>query len=303
MLRQHCLIAAIISAWLFGDAVHALAAATNVSVFRRGEGGYPVYRIPTVVRTANNDLLAIVEGRDSLSDTGNIDLVYKRSADNGRTWGPLQLIADDGGNTVGNPAPLVDSSTGRIHLLYSIDQNNVRVVTSDDNGLTWNSPADIHQAVSAAGWTWHVPGPVHGIQLERGADVGRLLIPSDHITAEGRWGSHVIYSDDHGESWQLGAVFDDPGSGVIKTNENVAVELVDGRVYFNSRDHGSAVGTRSIARSSDGGQSYDGPFVAEPNLVTPTVQNSALRFSASMRATRRMSWFTQVLEVRAAAAT
>lgn len=281
MTKEICQLAVLANAWLLASATPVAAGAIEVPVFQGGKDGYPVYRIPTIVRAANNDLLAIVEARESLSDTGDIDLVYKRSSNNGRTWGPLKLIADQGNKTAGNPAPVVDTSTGRIHLLFSIDQNSVRVITSDDNGTTWNPPTVIHDAVSGAGWKWHVPGPVHGIELQRGPHAGRLLVPSDHINADGRWGAHVIYSDDHGESWKLGAVYDDPGNGVIRPNENVAVELVDGRIYFNSRDTGTAPGTRSIAYSSDGGQSYSGPFVAEPNLSTPIVQNSVIRFSAA----------------------
>jgi hypothetical protein len=215
-----------------------------------------------------------------LSDHGDIDLVLKRSIDEGRTWGPLQLIHDEGSKTAGNPAPVVDASTGRIHLLFSIDVNNVRVMTSDDHGATWSEPKNIHSAVSDADWDWHVPGPVHGIQLQRGEHAGRLVIPSDHNDGE-TWGSHVIYSDDHGTTWQRGATFSTQLDAAVRTNENVAVELVDGRIYFNSRDHGAAPGTRSIAYSSDGGLTYDGPFVAEPNLTTPTVQNSAIRFWAT----------------------
>ena len=276
-LRQ--IVVAIAAAAAGGVASCAYAGATHLTVFRSGEEGYPVYRIPTIVRAANDDLLAIVEARDSLSDTGDIDLVLKRSTDNGATWGPLQLILDNGTLSVGNPAPVLDVSTGRLQMLFSIEQNNVRVITSDDHGATWSPPRNIHSDVSGAGWTWHVPGPVHGIQLERGPHAGRLVIPSDHINA-GKWGAHVVYSDDHGATWRLGANYEEALDGQIKVNENVAVELTDGRLYFNSRDHGSAAGTRSVGYSSDGGESYDGPFVAAPNFSGPTVQNSVIRFSA-----------------------
>jgi hypothetical protein len=36
-----------------------------------------------------------------------------------------------------------------------------------------------------------------------------------------------------------------------------------------------------VAYSSDGGETYDAPFVAEPNIVSPVCQNSALRFAAT----------------------
>ena len=50
------------------------------------------------------------------SDTGDIDLLVKRSVDGGKTWGPQQVVWDDGANTCGNPCPVVDQTTGTIWL-------------------------------------------------------------------------------------------------------------------------------------------------------------------------------------------
>ena len=60
---------------------------TQVEVFRAGENGYHTYRIPALITTAKGTLLAFCEGRRaSRSDTGDIDVVLKRSFDNGKTW-------------------------------------------------------------------------------------------------------------------------------------------------------------------------------------------------------------------------
>ena len=73
-------------------------------VFVSGEGGYHTYRIPAVIRAANGSLLAFCEGRKSGGgDSGNIDLLLKRSSDGGRTWSPPQVVWDDTDNTCGNP--------------------------------------------------------------------------------------------------------------------------------------------------------------------------------------------------------
>jgi sialidase-1 len=93
-----------------------------------------------------------------------------------------------------------------------------------------------------------------------------------------------MLSDDHGKSWRLGAVDTRPIANPIHPNECVAVELIDGRIYVNTRDHqGVSPETRAVAYSSDGGESFDAPFVAEPQITTPVVQNSAIRFSATDR--------------------
>jgi sialidase-1 len=68
----------------------------------------------------------------------------------------------------------------------------------------------------------------------------------------------------------------------IHPNECVAVELADGRIYVNARDqHGSSAATRTIAFSSDGGETFDAPFAEEPMITTPVVQNSALRVAGA----------------------
>lgn len=82
----------------------------TVSVpYTAGRDGYGTFRIPAVVRTAAGTVLAFAEGRhDGAGDTGDIDVVLRRSADGGCTWGPLTVVAAGHGNTRGNPAPVVD---------------------------------------------------------------------------------------------------------------------------------------------------------------------------------------------------
>src|ERR1700754_3371389 len=87
-------------------------------VFESGTEGYDTFRIPAIVRSEAGTLLAFAEGRvGGGGDTGDIDLVLRRSHDNGRSWGPLQVIGDNGLNVFGNPTPVVDPATGDIVLL------------------------------------------------------------------------------------------------------------------------------------------------------------------------------------------
>jgi hypothetical protein len=81
----------------------------ETDLFISGRDGYKAYRIPALVVSNRGAILAICEARkNSFSDKGDIDLVIKRSLDNGETWTEMQLIWDDGDNTVGNPCPVVD---------------------------------------------------------------------------------------------------------------------------------------------------------------------------------------------------
>ena len=89
-------------------------------LFVRGQDGYDTYRIPALLTTGKGTLLAFCEGRkDSRSDHGNIDLLIRRSTDGGETWSHQQVVWDDGGNTCGNPCPVVDQETGTIWLLLT----------------------------------------------------------------------------------------------------------------------------------------------------------------------------------------
>src|SRR5690554_4997577 len=70
-------------------------------VYEQGSAGYEVYRIPAIVKTSNNVLLAFAEARKFRrnGDAGDIDLVVKRSVNNGQTWSEQVTVWDDGENS------------------------------------------------------------------------------------------------------------------------------------------------------------------------------------------------------------
>jgi sialidase-1 len=158
----------------------------------------------------------------------------------------------------------------------------VWVTRSDDDGETWAEPVEITADVKRPGWTWYATGPCHAIQLR----TGRLVVPCDFRSLDderppGRMSgdvetgaeaehSHVITSDDHGATWQVGGIVAMQGS-----NESVAVELADGRVYLNCRDQARR-GRRIVAMSDDGGTTF-GPASFDDTLVEPTCQGSAIK--------------------------
>ena len=54
----------------------------------RARAGYHTYRIPSLIVAPKGTVLAFCEGRkNGRGDTGDIDLVLKRSTDGGKTWG------------------------------------------------------------------------------------------------------------------------------------------------------------------------------------------------------------------------
>ncbi len=260
----------------------------KTNVFTAGEGGYHTYRIPALLTTKAGTLLAFCEGRKSgRSDHGDLDLVLRRSTDQGATWQPMQLVHEEGGDqaiTIGNPCPVIDQKTGRIWLPFCRNNNDVFITHSDDDGQTWAPPRKITASVKRPGWGWYATGPGVGIQLTRGRYKGRLVIPCDHReTIDGAtiMLSHVFYSDDHGQTWQL-------GESVEKhTDECQVVELHDGSLLINMRNYWGRTGKekskgqkRAVAMSRDGGQSWS-DFRFDPTLIEPICQASFLRLPAS----------------------
>jgi BNR/Asp-box repeat. len=255
-------------------------------IFRQRYEGYACYRIPALVRAKDGTLIAFAEARRySCSDIGDIDLVMKRSKDDGKTWGPLEKIWDDGDNTCGNPAPVLDEITGEIHLLLtwnfgtddisdinkgtSKDTRRVFISSSKDNGATWSAPKEITNTTKRPEWGWYATGPCHGIQLKQGPHAGRLIIPCDFIEkgSGGRAFSHVIYSDDHGATWQIGGI-----SPKDKANESTVAELSDGTLMLNMRHTGKM---RYVATSDDHGITWKN-MNTDPRLPDPVCQGSLL---------------------------
>jgi sialidase-1 len=289
-LRPFCVFALKIwpTALLIPLLIHQPASAadpTETNVFTAGLEGYHTYRIPALVVTRNGTLLAICEGRKTgRGDHGDLDLVQKRSTDGGNTWGKLELIHEEGGTakvTIGNPCPVVDQDTGVLWLPFNRDNDRVFILSSADDGQTWSKPRDITSDVKKPDWTWYATGPGNGIQLTRGKFKGRLVIPCDHRVGgatkedKGNWDkagrSHVIYSDDHGQSWKLG------GASDFAMNECAVVELTDGTLMLNSRSYrGKAC--RGISLSNDGGQTWQ-PTTDDPTLVESVCQASLIRHS------------------------
>lgn len=279
----------------------------TTTVYRKGDNGFDTYRIPATVRTTKGTVLAFAEARKhSRSDTGDIDLVVRRSTDGGRTWGEIITVWDDGGNVCGNPAPVVDLKTGRILLLStwndgrdhereihartSRDTRRVFVLSSDDDGLTWSAPREITASVKRESWTWYATGPCHAIQLQKGRHKGRIVVPCNHnLFEEGRDAgslSHLIYSDDHGQTWQTGAEAGRDG------NESTVAELRNGHLMLNMRgprhknraENGSC---RLVAVSRDQGETF-GPQYYDRALTEPVCNGSLINYTPRGKLTRTL---------------
>ena len=179
-----------------------------VNVFTSNDGLYPEYRIPSLITTNKGTMLAFCEGRQTLSDHAENDIVLNSSTDGGSSWGDLIIIHDSGADVLVNPTAVVLTS-GKILLMYqhfpvgyharAIPSQQVKMLQpgiagfpisktlitfSEDDGLTWSNPQDVtagtkrpKKIISTAS------GPGRGIVLSHGKFKGRIIIP----TNEGWW--------------------------------------------------------------------------------------------------------------------
>ncbi len=263
----------------------------TTDVFQKGQDGYACFRIPAIVRSKAGTLLAFAEARrNSCSDTGNIDLVVKRSEDGGKTWCKAITVWDDGDNVCGNPAPIVDQETGRIILVTcwnlgedhekeiidgkSKDSRRIYVLSSDNDGISWSAPKEINSSVKHPDWTWYATGPCHGIQLQSKKYKGRLVVSANHMVAGTKtYHSQLIYSDDKGETWKLGGIVSKHGG-----NESSVVELENGNLMLNMRNYNREESkSRSYVISEDGGETVS-EMQYLPELIEPICQGSTLNY-------------------------
>jgi sialidase-1 len=264
-----------------------------VDVFSAGQDGYPNFRIPAILTTTEGTLLAFAEARQG-GDHSRNDIVMKRSTDGGLSWGPLVLMHDAGGDSLNDPLVvqvLAGPNTGRIILMYmrfpegchtncvdvgyGDNSSHNYMMQSDDDGVTWTGPVDVTEQVRRP--TSNFAGtPGVGIQKRRAPHAGRLIMPlrqgpTGHIQM------YALYSDDGGETWAWGDLVDDSqvsGGG----DEVQMVELDDGTLILNAREHGSSTPARKIAFSPDGGETWT-PLADDDELMVTPCMSSLLRYT------------------------
>ena len=270
----------------------SVSRAQDVTVFECGENGFDTYRIPAIVKAADGSYLAFAEARKfSRSDTGDIDLVLKRSFDGGKTWSAITTIWDDGENVCGNPCPVVlpdgeiillstwnrgDDHEKDIQDYKSRDTRRVFMLRSRDNGATWSTPVEITSMVKKPDWGWYATGPCHAAVISSGHHKERIVVPSNHSEhdSEGKVvaRSQIVWSDDRGESWHIGAISARGG------NESTVCETKGGGLMLNMRNFYKPDTLRMAGFSADGGESWELETIAG-DLVEPRCQGTMINLS------------------------
>ncbi len=283
-----------------------IAQQKKVTVFLSGSEGYKSFRIPAIIKAPDNSLLAFCEGRvNDSGDFGNVDIVMKRSANNGSTWSRLETIVDNNSMQAGNCAPVVDMTDpdypqGRIFLFYNTGTNNeyeirkgnglreVWYKTSTDNGITWSASVNITMQVHkpkqpqinsaynfTEDWRSFANTPGHAIQLTHGDYAGRIYVAANHSAGNPQpdytdYKANGFYTDDHGNTFHVSNDVNVAGS-----NENMATELSGNKLMLNMRNQRGDIKNRIIAISYNGGEAWDNTYF-DKQLPDPVCQGSIL---------------------------
>eukprot|EP00040_Diaphanoeca_grandis_P030297 m.178837 g.178837 ORF g.178837 m.178837 type:complete len:431 (-) comp31953_c2_seq18:113-1405(-) len=237
----------------------------DMDLFVGQKDGYFCYRLPNLIQLkASGEMLAIAQAHKfNCGDGGGIDLVMRKTIDNGQTWSKMTLIYtgsnSDENVTISNPAAIFDEDTTKVHLFAVRNTKRVLLFTSINDGDTWSAPKDLTSVLVPADWNGVFTGLPQGMQLRNSR---RLIVCANHVTNEGGH-SHTIYSDNHGLTWQNGASVQPSHMGECSLAETSAGVFMYARVWWDDNSNRS---TRAMAFSQDGGVNFsDGNTSAFPN--------------------------------------
>ena len=233
------------------------------------------YRIPSIITATNGDLIAAIDERvpscGDLKWSRDINIVIRKSSDNGKTWGKIEKIIDYPlGQSASDPSMILDKQTNTIFLFYNyMDLDNqkdiyyLKYISSNDNGKSWSKPVDITNQISKENWKndFKFITSGRGIQTKKGT----LL----HCLVNLQKGTHVFGSNDNGKTWFITETPTSPG------DESKIVELNDGSWMVNSRVN--KLGYRYSHVSNDNGKTWISK--KEESIIDPGCNGSLIRYS------------------------
>ena len=240
---------------------------TETELWRFGENDISIYHVFGAL-AVKDTVLVFAEARYSDgSDAGAPhDICMKKSVDGGKSFGESVCVMDGKREKCYvNPTPIYDAQTGRLFLAFAENFRNQQtalyLMHSDDLGESWSAPREISRFITQKTDTnFHLPGPGHGIQVQKAPHAGRLILQVWHRLgnvsiprAERGYCTSFLLSDDHGETWR-----DVPPIGhALFTNEARLCETKEELVCV-LRSFGTQY---AIAYSRNGGEHWSEPQV------------------------------------------
>lgn len=165
-LVRVCMIIAVCSTTQLLTPCRA-AGLEKTDLFVVGDLGYNLFHIPGVAVTAKGTVLAWCEARKNAGhDWDDIDILLRRSTDDGQSWSDAQKIVQVDGPKEKNPFALrlkrtdpktvtynnpvlIPDRNGSVHMVFCLEYMRCFYQRSDDDGVTWTKPVEITKTFEA----------------------------------------------------------------------------------------------------------------------------------------------------------
>lgn len=255
-----------------------------IRLFDGGMWGSRGYRIPTLLRTKADTLLAFIDQRfyGGADHPNRIHTVVRRSEDGGETWSePVTVLAMPENAQTIDTCSVQDEQTGRIFLLTDAFPEVMTTFTVS-SGTGWRKEGGELCRVLMNGREEYLAHP-DGCITRNGAETGLHLDEGDYLwDADGRllgniWTEQaplrlyptdhllLLASDDDGKSWQVVRDLNvetkeewmkffgcGPGNGIQLQNGPHRGRLLFPVYFFNAHDRQAA----ALIYSDDHGQTW-----------------------------------------------
>ncbi|OHT08340.1 hypothetical protein TRFO_04973 [Tritrichomonas foetus] len=248
------------------------------------------FRIPAICTANDGSLITATDARwiNKNDLPARISVMIRRSPDNGRSWSDPVIISGpikDTGH--GDASIMTDRKTGVVICVYNGDNGwaastaenpqHIYMSRSYDNGVTWEEMVDITHFLYSKlctqcnedRQTWAGMFATSGTicQLRD----GRIMV-AGNVRCHGQSRNYAIYTDDLGETWDMGLEHADAGADEAKF-----VERNDGIVIISVRQGGN----RKFVFSPDRGDHWENE-TQMPDIWDSPCNGEILRYTSTI---------------------
>lgn len=258
-------------------------------IFQPGDYGSKNYRIPAIITAEDNSLVILADKRkfNEIDLPEDIDVITKRSTDNGKTWSEPVTIAEGTGrfHGFGDPA-IVKTKSGKLISIFVGGQglwsstpenpNRTYISESHDNGITWSEPRDITPQLFGSEcsdpirkkWLASFCASGRGIQTRDGRI---MFVAAVRENSEYSLNNYLYYSDDNGVTWNVSE------KAFIYGDEAKVVELNNGDILMSIRNKHK--GKRIFVVSKDNGITWS-LTKNHDDLFEPACNGEIIRYTS-----------------------
>ena len=274
---------------LFLAAAAAIDPPVDTIVWKNGDEGSKYYRIPGITTTTEGTLITVIDRMYTIRQDlpNDIDLVIRRSTDNGRTWEEsVQITHCVRGKDRGysDASLVVDRKTNTILCLFNGNNGYMQSEPDDlirmffckstDDGRTWSEPRDITNLIygkdcpdpERRNWKGMFITAGQALQMRNGRIFQSCVTMRSATTPTC---TYAVYTDDLGETWHVSSMVCERG------DEGKTVELNNGSLLMSIRH----TGFRYFTMSHDGGVTWD-PYWKQEDIWDPGCNGEMILYTS-----------------------